>query len=617
MANLLVDPKDQAFVLHDMLKVEELCDTPAFNHLSRKIFDRSLDAARELAEKEFYPVITEADSQGCRLENGQVKVPRCFQRLKKLYTQGGWTALDSARTNGGQGYPMSVWLPVAECFMPNGAFMWLMNKPFSGTALIEMFGSDSQKKKYLPKMVAGQWGSVVAANDDESGCDVSMQTTTAVKAADGSYRIRGIKGHVTGGDMDLFDNLIHLVLARVEGDPLDQPSIFLVPQYQVNDDETLGPRNDFTIVELQDKMGFKGTPTCRVSYGDHDRCHGELLGQPREAMLMVLPLLQNGYICCGIQATSAASAAYRHALDYARRRKQGATLQDAQDPNAPRVAIIAHPDVRRMLLWMKSQAEGLRALLYFTGLCIDKAKVPADPDESAQWAALRDMLMPLCRIHSADAAFRVCETAIQVHGRYGYFKGTVVEQLLRDVKVQSIWELTSGLHALMFVAQMMPRNEGRDFGALLDFMNKIIADFKDTEDIADLTGEIQRSVDLLGATAGFMGACAQANKLMVPISNAVPFMQCMGTVTVGWLLYWQAGLATLNLSALCRENGVDLKDAESKARFLAGHGKAAFLAGKVHGARHYLKNILPHAKAIANAIENEELSILAIPNEGF
>ena len=615
MANLILDPKDQKFVLHDMLQVEKLCDTPPFNHLSQKTIDMSLAAARELAERELYPTISEGDRQGCRLENGEVRVPSCFQRLKKIYDEGGWPALQCTREFGGQGYPLSVWLPLVEWFMPNGAFMWLMNKPFSGTTLIEMFGSPEQKKRYLPDLIAGRWGSVVAANDDDSGCDVSMQTATAVQDADGTYRIQGIKGHVTSGETDLFDNLIHLVLARIEGDPPDQPSLFIVPAFRVGEDGSVGPKNDCTVAELQDKMGFKGTPTCRVSYGDRGNCQAELLGEPRQAMAMVLPLLLNGYLCCGIQATAAASAAYRHALDHARRRKQGAALQEAENPQAPRVPIIAHPDVRRMLLSMKSQSEGMRALLYFTGLCVDKATSPSN--ETNQWAALRDMLMPLCRIYSADTAFRVCETSIQVHGRYGYFKGTLVEQLIRDVKAQSIWELTTGLHALIFISQTMPRNEGRDFAALLEFMHKTAAEYEGLEAITDLSAEIQKGLGLLGATAQFMGACAQADKLLVPISNAVPFMQCMGTVVVGWLLYWQAGVAAQKLAALFRENDIAPTDAQQKSQFLSSHKQAAFLDGKIHSARYYLKNILPQANALATAIETEDLSILAISDGGF
>lgn len=617
MSHPLVDPRDQKFVLHDMLNVEQLCQEPVFKHLSKQVFDMSLNAARELSTKESYPIIAEADSQGCRLENGQVIVPPCFQRLKTLYTQGEWPAMQSRRENGGQGYPLTMWLAMMEYFMPNGSFMWLMNKPFSGTAAIEMFGSESQRRKYLPKLVSGAWGSAVAANDDSSGCDVSMQTATALPAPDGTYRLKGIKSHVTGGHTDLFENHVHIVLACIEGDPPEQPSLFIVPERRVHDDGSLGSPNDLTIVELQEKMGFNGAPTCRVGYGDKDDCHAELLGPPRQAMAMVLPLLQNGYMCCGIQATATASAAYRHALDHARKRLQGAGLQDAADPKAPRVPIIAHPDVRRMLLEMKSRVEGMRALLYFTGMCVDKADTLSDPEQIARWSALRGMLMPLCRIYTADAGFDVCRTAVQVHGRYGYFKGSLVEQFLRDVKVQSIWELTTGMHSLIFVAQIMPQNQGRDFGILLETINQTIADYQTIGAIADLTNAVRKAVDLLEATAQFMNQCAQSGNMLVPIANAVAFMHLMGAVASGWLLYWQAGLAVGRLESLCRQHHVDPSSGDERDQFVAVNSEAAFYDGKVHSARYFFNHVLPAAEAIAQAIKNEALSIMAIRDEGF
>ena len=617
MKNLLVDQRDQKFVLHEMLGVETLFDSPRYGDVSRKMLDMSLDAAMELAERESYPTIMEADREGCRLENGKVHVPEAYHRLKTLFDQGNWPSLDSRQDSGGQGLPMSMWLPLVEPFMPNASFMWMMNKPFSGTSVIEMFGTDAQKEKYLKKLVSGQWGSVVAANEDDSGCDTSMQATVAVRTPDGSYLIKGIKDPVTGGDSDLFENLIHIVLARVEGDPPDKPSLFIVPKFRIDGDGTPGQKNDITVVELHDKMGYKGSPTCRMDYGGNDDCHAELLGERGQAMMMVLPLLQNGYMCCGIQATAAASAAYLHALDHARKRKQGASLENAQNPHAPRVSIIAHPDVRRMLMEMKSRVEGMRTLLYFTGLCIDKAGTPANTDEAAEWEALRNMLMPLCRVFTAEAAFRVCETAIQVHGRFGYLKGSPVEQFIRDVKVQSIWELTTGLHALMFVAQTMPANDGRDFAALLSRMNQTIDAFEKTSGIEDLAIDVKSSVALLGGIGMFFAECGQGENVITPVFNATPFMHLMGHVCLGWFHLWQAGIAAGKLGAIVNENGIDPSDRGKRDELILRNGKAAFYEGKLCSARYYIKNTLPRTEALAVAIKSRDLSGMGIPDNGF
>jgi alkylation response protein AidB-like acyl-CoA dehydrogenase len=617
MKNLLVDPRDQKFVINEMLGVEELFETPFFGHLSQKTLDMSLDAAAELATRAFYPTIMEADTQGCRLESGAVYVPECYRRLKDHFDQGNWSGLENSLEHGGQQFPRSAWLAVVEGFMPNVSFMWGMNKPFSGTKLIEMFGSEEQKKRYLKKLVPGQWGSIVAVNEDESGCDATMQTAQAIEQPDGSYRIKGIKGHVTYGDSDLFENVIHLVMARIEGAPPDQNSIFIVPKYLPNGDGSLGTKNDIIVSALEEKLGLKGKPTCRVHYGENDACYGEIVGEPGQGMMMALPLILNGYLDCGIMCTGIASAAYRHALDYAQKRKQGASLADGEDPDAPRVPIIQHPDVRRMLLSMKAHVEGMRALLYFTGLCVDKAKTASDPEQIETWSALRDMLMPVCRIYTADAGFRVTETAIQVHGRYGYFKGSPVEQFIRDIKINSIWELTTGIHSLIFVAQTMPQREGQHFAKLLGRMGQTIETYGNVEGIQDLAEDVQEKVQLLGEVGMFFGECAQKGSLIVPVSNATPFMHLMGHVCMGWLLFWQAGIAARKLESILNTNNINPLDAQQKGEFISQNRDAAFYEGKILGARYFIKNILPGADALAKGIKSEDLSLMALPVNGF
>ncbi len=617
MKNLLLDRRDQKFVLKEMLKVDSLFETSHFGHLTPQILDMSLEAAAELATKVSYPTIMEADSQGCRLENGSVLTPDCYRRLKDHFDQGNWNSLGNLLEHGGQQYPMSAWLALVEGFMPNVSFMWGMNKPFSGTTLIEMFGSAQQKKTYLKKLVSGQWGSVVAVNDDESGCDTSMQTALAVEQPDGSYRIKGTKGHVTYGDSNLFDNVIHIVMARIEGAPPDQNSLFIVPKFSPNDDGSLGTQNDILISALEKKMGLKGKPTCRVHYGENDACYGEIIGEPGQAMMMAFPLILNGYLCCGIMSTGIASAAYRHALDYAQQRKQGADLADGEDPDAPRVPIIQHPDVRRMLLNMKAHSEGMRALLYFTGLCVDKAKTSSDPDRIETWSALRDMLMPVCRVYTADAGFRVTETAVQVHGRYGYFKGNPVEQFIRDIKVNSLWELTTGIHALIFVAQTMPQGDGQHFAKLLERMGQTIETYGHIDSILDLATDVQGKVQLLGEIGQYFGECAQNGNLMVPISNATPFMHLMSHVCMGWLLFWQAGIAAQELASILDTNNINPLDAQQRGDFISQNKEAAFYEGKVLGARYYIKNILPQAEALAKGIQSADLSLMALPVDGF
>jgi hypothetical protein len=227
------------------------------------------------------------------------------------------------------------------------------------------------------------------------------------------------------------------------------------------------------------------------------------------------------------------------------------------------------------------------------------------------------MLMPVCRIYTADAGFRVTETAIQVHGRYGYFKGSPVEQFIRDIKINSIWELTTGIHSLIFVAQTMPQKEGQHFARLLGRMGRTIETYGNVEGIQDLAEDVQEKVQLLGEVGMFFGECAQKGSLLVPVSNATPFMHLMGHVCMGWLLFWQAGIAARKLESILNTNDINPLDAQQKGEFISQNKDAAFYEGKILGARYFIKNILPGADALAKGIKSEDLSLLALPVNGF
>ncbi len=617
MRNLLIDERDQKFVLHEMLNIEALGETDLYGHLSRQVVDASLQAALRLAVKESYPIMAEADREGCRLENGSVQVPRCYHRLKKHFDQGELASAYLPREIGGHGFPMSLWAALCEDFTHNLSFLWTWASPFSATQVIALAGSKEQKEKYLPNLVSGKWGSALSVNEEESGSDFTMQTAAAEKQPDGSYRIKGNKSHVTGGDSDLFENIIHVVIARVEGDPTAALSTFIVPKHLVNADGSMGPRNDYAVVGLERKLGLKGNPTCSINFGENGNCHGELIGERGQAIPAVFQLLKFGYGANGTIATGIASAAYLHALDYAQKRVQGAHIAEAQNPDAKPVAIIAHPDVRRMLLWMKSHVEGMRALVYYSWLCMDKAFSLPEPAEREKWAGLMDLLLPISRLYPADRGFKVTETAIQVHGRNGYFSDHPVQQFLRDIKPTSIWEACAGVHALLYVAQTMGQNEGRDYINLITEMHRTIEAYKELSDLRDLAQDLQRRVNLLGEMGIYFANCAKEGKAILPISNATPFVQLMGDICIGWMLFWQAGIAAKRLSEIFAHNHIDPGDAAARNQFLGQNKEAAFYDGKLHSARYFIKNVLPGVDGVATALKNEDLSIMTIHDSAF
>lgn len=619
MKNLLVNRRDQQFVLFEMLDLEkELCAAERFAEYPREVIDMTLDVAHKLAVEEVYPTLMEADREGCRLDGGSVRVPRCFHKLKKLFVEGGWAVVSTSTEAGGQGFPYTVSLAVTEGFISNFAFV---TYPFLATGaahLIEKYGTDAQKSKYMSNMYTGQWGGSMALTEPEAGSDVGNLKTKAIRQPDGTYRITGSKIFITGADSDLYENIINPVLARIEGDPAGTKgiSIFLVPKFLVNDDGTLGKRNDYVIAGIEHKMGIKGSATCSISFGDNGDCYAELLGAERQGMKIMFQLMNEARIGVGIQGLGTASAAYQHALEYARERRQGASLMNMMNPDAPRVPILEHADVRRMLLWMKSHVEAMRALVYYCGLCYDKTTCLPDGDEKEQWRGILEILTPVCKAYCTDIGFRVTEIAIQVYGGYGYCQDYPVEQFMRDIKIASIYEGTNGIQALDLVGRKLGMKGGAYFQGLLALMNKTVEENFGGE-LGEFAGAVKKRIDLLARTGAFFAQCGVEGKFMIPVTHAAPFLNLMGAVVFGWLLLWQAGLAGRRIAALYREQGVDAGDSKVRSAFISENGEAAFYDGKLQAARYYIQNILPGADALVEAIQSGDLSPITIHNESF
>jgi hypothetical protein len=618
MKNLLVDGRDQKFVLHEMLNVGQLSETSLYGHVSREVIDSALDAALELAVKESYSTMVEADREGGKVENGNVHSPRCYRRLKELYDKGGWSSAYIPQEYGGSGFPLSVWTPLFEDFVHNLGFLWLWASPFSGAGLIVHFGSEVQKRKFLPNLASGRWGSALAFTEEQAGSDIGRAKTVAVKQPDGSYRVKGNKPTVTTGDSDMFENMVQLVCARVEGDPAnaDGLSMFIVPKYLVNEDGSLGARNDYSIVGIERTLGLRGSPTVSINFGENGNCHAEILGERRLGLAMAVSTLQRSPYY-GILATGIASAAYLHSVEHAKNRIQGAHVSEAANPDAQRVPIIAHPYVRQLLLWMKSHVEGMRALVYYSCLCLDKANALSDPGEREKWAGLLTVLFPVFRRYAGTTGFKVTEAAIQVHGRYGYFSDYPVQQFLRDIIPLSWWELDGGQFTLLYITQMMGQRDGRDFSNLVTEMNRTLEEFGDIDGLRDLAGAVQARVDLLGQMGLYSVDCFKNGKALVPISNGAQIVDFIGDICLAWLLFWQAGIATKRLDAIFKEHRIDSRDGASRSSLLSRNEQAAFYDGKVHSARYFIKNVLPQADALAAAIRSEDLSIMSIHDEGF
>lgn len=600
MASLIIDPRDQKFVLYEMLNVEDLCKSPLYADFSRDLFDMTLTEAERFATGVVFPCLAEGDREGCRLENGNVHIPKCFHRCARIYREGGWTTMNVAAEHGGQGFPRVIAVAAKEWFSHNSAFVSYFTLTEGAANLIETYGTEAQKKKYLAKMHEAVWGGTMALTEPDAGTDVGNLKTKAIRRPDGTFRLQGTKMFITAADSDIMENIIHPVLARIEGDPPGTGgiSIFLVPKFLVNDDGTLGKRNDYSIGKIEEKMGIHGSATCLVNLGDNGECFAELLGEERQGMKIMFQMMNSARIGIGIQGLSGASIAYLHALQYAKERLQGSSLAEMKNPAAPRVPIIQHPDVRRMLLWMKAHTDGFRALLYFTALCADRGETTEVEAEKEKWLGFLEVLTPICKAYCTDMAFRVTEMAIQVYGGYGYCSDYPVEQFLRDEKIASIYEGANGIQGLDLVGRKLGLKKGMYFMNLLGEMGKTVGRYQAA--LPELASDVQIAINTLAEVAMLFAASGKAGKFLIPVANAYPFLMLMGQVVMAWLLLWQAGVAQEKLAA---PDG--------------GGADKAFYEGKVASARYFIKHVLPEVDAAAKAIKSGDLSMMEIPDEAF
>jgi len=619
MASLILDEKDQRFVLNEMLGVETLCERAKYADFSEDMFEMILNEAKKFAENQIFPTMVEGDKVGCRLEDGQVHVPACFAGPYKLFCEGGWNVMSFTPEDGGQGLPLVIRTAAHEWFGHNFSFMCYPGTGEGAAHLIAVFGNEEQKRKYMDKMVTGEWGGTMVLTEPGAGSDVGNLSTKAIRQPDGTFRLQGSKIFITAGDHDLVDNIIHPVLARIEGDPAGTKgiSIFLVPKYLVNEDGSLGKRNDFEIAGIEEKLGIHGSSTCSMNFGDNGECYAELLGEEKQGMKIMFQMMNEARLGVGLQAVSAAAVAYQHAVQYARDRQQGSSLMDMKNPEAPRVPIIQHLDVRRMLLWMKANAESMRALAYFSAYCFDKEHIAEDDDDREKWIGYAEVLTPIMKAYCSDVAFRVTETAMQVYGGYGYCSEYPVEQFLRDEKIASIYEGANGIQSLDLVGRKLGMKKGSYFMSLLGEMNATIAAHKDAPGLEGLGEEVQSAVNTLGEAALYFAQCGKEGNFLVPLSHSYPFLMMMGKVVSAWFLFWGAGVAAGKLDALCQAQGVDRADKAAWDNLMKSNADAAFYAGKIASAQFFIRNILPEVEAAVKSIKTGDLSVAEIAEESF
>jgi len=600
MAQLLADKRDVDFVLYEQLNIEEITKSDIFSQMNKKMFDMVVSEARNLAIKEILPTNAEGDKEGVRLENGKVRVPECYYRPFRFLLDGEWNSLNESPEAGGQGLPTMIQTAALEYLW--GANYCLVNYGTMGHGtgkMIELFGTQEQKDLYLKKLYTGKWGGTMLLTESEAGSDVGALTTTAVKNEDGTYSITGNKIFITNGEHDLTENIIHPVLARVEGAPEGTPgiSIFIVPKILVNPDKTLGEQNDIVCTGIEEKMGIHGSATCTMAMGGKNRCTGYLLGEENQGMKIMFKMMNEARFNVGFQAFTYASSAYLYAADYAKKRVQGKDVEAGK--NSPAVTIINHPDVRRMLMWMKSHVDGMRSFIYYVSSLFDKNHIGKDPEENAKNQRLIDFFIPLIKGYCSQRSFEVCIQGMQVFGGYGYTSDYPMEQLVRDCKITSIYEGTDGIQAMDLVGRKLTMEKGKLFDTFLQELESTLSEASQYPDLKEFADQISKAAERLKQVGSELIDLIYSNNIKTSFSFAFPFLESTGDIIMSWMLIWRASVAKQAL-----DKGVKNKD-------------KAYYEGMVSTLSFFTSNVLPVTMGRMNAISGKNISAIEISDACF
>jgi hypothetical protein len=615
MAQLIADRRDIDFVLYEQLDVEQLFQTEKHRDLNRKLVDMVVTEARAFGIKEVLPTYSQGDRDGVRFEDGTVIVPECYRRPHRLMVANEWTSLSEDPAVGGQGLPHMVTRAAGEYFIGANYPMVIYAMEGHGTGkMIELFGTDKQKALFLEKLYTGQWGGTMDLTEPQAGSDVGALTTSARRLDDGTYALNGSKIYITNGEHDLTDNIIHPVLARVEGAPAGTKgiSIFIVPKIWVNDDGSLGELNDIVCTGVEEKMGLHGSATCAMSMGSKGLCRGLLLGEENAGMKIMFHMMNEARLDVGFMGFCNASAAFLHAVNFARQRIQGRDLADGKDANAPSVPIIRHPDVRRMLLWMKAHVEGMRSFIYYVARCFDLAECAAAEKERQRNNDLITLLTPLIKAYCAERGHEVCIEAMQVHGGCGYTKDYPVEQLARDCKIASIFEGTDGIQAMDLLGRKLGMKQGRAFSDFMAEMRKKIDQASTIEAIAPLSQAMKAAADQLEQTAKAISGQAASPSYKTAFAFAHPFMMAMGDVIMGWMLLWRAAAAAPKLDRLATGLEDEKKQLKSET-----DKQTAFYHGQIQSARYFINAVMPITLGRLAAVRAGDDAVMAISERGF
>lgn len=611
MASLWVDLRDIKFQLFEVLKIEEtLLGKGRYKDFDADTCVMALDAAAKFAEADIaptYPDEVHRKPVEATFKDGKVTTPEAYKRLYKLYCENGYMSMADQPEVGGQGFPAVIAAGAMNMMLAcNQAFIMYPGLTHGAARLMEDFFQNPLRDILLEKMYTGEWAGTMCLTEPGAGSDVGALKSTAKKNADGTYSIVGTKSFISAGDHDLTPNIIHPVLARIEGDPPGTKgiSIFMVPKIRFNEKGELGEPNDVQCGNIESKMGIHGNATCTLNFGSDNKCIGYLMGEERQGMPIMFHMMNEERQGVGMMGASLAMSAYLHALDYCKQRIQGQNIiaMAMKIEDAPAVPIIQHPDVRRMLLKQKSISEGLRLLCLFCYFCMDKqfeALVDGNEEQVEYWKGLIEVLTPVVKAYSTDKAQESIELAVMCYGGYGFCREYPVEQMMRDNKINQIYEGTNGIQALDLMGRKLGMKRGAYFMNLLGITTEAIEEGKKLDAFKKEAEVVEKALNACAEAALAFSKMIKTTPF-VPLVGASDFLNCLGDALVGWLHL------RIALVAIPKFFAAD-----------TGEQDKAFYRGKIEAARFFINRttglVIPHLENL----KNDEQSAMNIPEDSF
>ncbi len=612
MSPFAVDKRDILFCIYEFLGLEKLFSLPRYSEFNRELCDMVIDEAIKFATDILAPLNPILDRQGVSFQAGRVSVPNeCHQVYRKFY-EAGWGATTGSKEYGGQDLPFVLHTAVVE-IMSQASLSFLLTPGLTLAAahVIESCGTEQMKAMYVEKMYQGLWSGTMCLTEAGAGSAVGDLKTKAVPEKD-HYLIEGEKIFISSGEHDLTDNIIHLVLARIEGAPegMKGVSLFLVPKIRVNQAGSLEESNNVICGGIEHKMGIHGSPTCTMVFGSQGPCHGYLIGEENRGIQYMFLMMNEARIGVGLQGLSSAGASYQEALQYAKERIQGVDLMDMRDVNAPRVPIIRHPDVRRNLITMKAFTEGFRAMLLFAAKCQDLSVAAQDEETRSTNKYLLELLTPICKAYCSDWGFLMTSIGIQVFGGYGYTQEYPQEQYCRDCRIAAIYEGTNGIQALDLLGRKVSGKGALVFMTFLNLINEFIDSKRNDDFAAPYINQLEKTRDDISEVVIHFQHMGATGDMYYPVLCASPFLNLMGHFIMSYLLLDMAILAHGKLEEMYRRHNA--ATTEQRSTLIIENVQADFYFGKIKSMQFFLANYLPQAQAIAKTILSSDRSALEI-----